>query len=92
MVGTVTTEMHEGLEQTCDTSASPLSLGGLDDSAGSSPKRSEWVKMNLDTGAAVNTFPLKNRSSRRWKILVNGFLMVELGNSKDMTKMDCSDL
>ena len=24
----------------------------------SSPKRFEWVKMNLDTGAAVNTFPL----------------------------------
>ena len=23
-----------------------------------SPKRFEWVKMNLDTGAAVNTFPL----------------------------------
>ena len=23
----------------------------------SSPKRFEWVKMNLDTGAAVNTFP-----------------------------------
>ena len=23
-----------------------------------SPKRSEWVKMNLDTGAAVNTVPL----------------------------------
>ena len=24
----------------------------------SSPKRFEWVKMNLDTGAAVNAFPL----------------------------------
>ena len=24
----------------------------------SSPKRFEWVKMNVDTGAAVNTFPL----------------------------------
>ena len=23
----------------------------------SDPKRFEWVKMNLDTGAAVNTFP-----------------------------------
>ena len=23
-----------------------------------SPKRFEWVKMNIDTGAAVNTFPL----------------------------------
>ena len=49
---------HEGWEQTYDTSASSLSLGGLDVSATSSLKRFEWVKMNLDTGAAVNTFPL----------------------------------
>ena len=35
-----------------------FSLEGLDVSAPSSPKRFEWVKMNLDTGAAVNTFPL----------------------------------
>ena len=41
-----------------DTSANSLSLGGLDVGATSSPKRFEWVKMNLDTGAAVNTFPL----------------------------------
>ena len=41
-----------------DTSASSLSLGGLDVSATSIPKRIEWVKMNLDTGAAVNTFLL----------------------------------
>ena len=33
-------------------------LGGVDVSATSSPKRFDWVKMNLDTGAAVNTFPL----------------------------------
>ena len=45
-------------EQTYDTSASSFSLGGLDVSATNSPKRLEWVKMNLDTGAAVNTFPL----------------------------------
>ena len=32
--------------------------GGFDVSATSSPKRFEWVKMNLDTEAAVNTFPL----------------------------------
>ena len=32
--------------------------GGLDLGATSSPKRFEWVKMNLDTGAAVNTLPL----------------------------------
>ena len=49
---------HEGWEQTRDTSASLLSLGGLDVSATSSPKRFERVKMNLDTGAAVNTFQL----------------------------------
>ena len=33
-------------------------LGSLDVSATSSPKRFEWVKMNLCRGAAVNTFPL----------------------------------
>ena len=49
---------HEGWEQTYDTSACSFSLGGLDVSATSSPKRFEWVKMNLDTEAAVNTFPL----------------------------------
>ena len=49
---------HEGWEQTYDTSASSFSLGALDLGATSSPKRFEWVKMNLDTGAAVNTFPL----------------------------------
>ena len=30
----------------------------MDIGATSSPKRFEWVKRNLDTGAAVNTFPL----------------------------------
>ena len=49
---------HEGWEQTYDTSASSFSLGGLDIGATIGPKRFEWVKMNLDTGAAVNTFPL----------------------------------
>ena len=49
---------HEGREQTYDNSASSFSLGGLDLGATSSQKRFEWVKMNLDTGAAVNTFPL----------------------------------
>ena len=51
---------HEGWEQTFDNSASSFSLGGLDLGATSSPKRFEWVKMNLDTGAAVNTFPLNS--------------------------------
>ena len=49
---------HEGCEQPYDNSTSSFSLGGLDLGAMSSPKRFEWVKMNLDTGAAVNTFPL----------------------------------
>ena len=49
---------HEGWEQTYDTSAS-------------SPKRFEWVKMNLDTGAAGEHIPIElwSRGSRRWKIL-----------------------
>ena len=49
---------HGGWEQPYDTSASSFSLGGLDLGAMRSPKRFEWVKMNPDTGAAVNTFPL----------------------------------
>ena len=49
---------HEGWEQTSNTSASSFSLGGLDLGATSSTKLFEWVKMNLDTGAAVNTFPV----------------------------------
>ena len=43
---------------THDISASSFSLGGLDLGAARSPKRFQWVKMTLDTGAAVNTFPL----------------------------------
>ena len=49
---------YEGWEQTYDPFANSFSLGGLDVSATSSPKRFDWVKMNLDTGAAVNTIPL----------------------------------
>ena len=54
-----------------DTSASSFSLGGLDCGTTIRPKRFKWVKMNLDIGAAVNTFPteLWSRRSRRWKIL-----------------------
>ena len=46
---------HEGCEQLYDNSASSFSLGSLALGAMSSPKRFEWVKMNLDTGA-VNSF------------------------------------
>ena len=49
---------HENWEQTYDTSASSFSLGGLDANATCSPKQCEWVKMNLETRAALNTFPL----------------------------------
>ena len=49
---------HEGWDQTCDNSASSFSLGSSDLGAMSCPKRFECVKKNLDTGAAVNTFPL----------------------------------
>ena len=41
---------HEGWDEVCDNYASSLFT--------SSPKRCEWVRKNLDTGAAVNTFPL----------------------------------
>ena len=89
---------HEGWEQTYDSSASSFSLGGLDVSATSGPKRFGWVGMNLDTGAAVNTFPLNFGPKRpgdgrfsRTASGVNGFLIVELGNSKDTMKTDCSD-
>ena len=84
---------------TYDTSASSFSLGGLDLGATSSPKRFEWVKMKLDTGAAVKHIPGELWSRRSGEMedsiglpVVNGFLMVELGNSKDTTKTDCSDL
>ena len=90
---------QEGWAQTCDTSASLFSLGSFDPGAMSSLKQFEWVKMNLDTGAAVNTFPLNfgpegagDGRFYRTAVVVNGFLMVELGSFKDTTKTDCSDL
>ena len=46
------------VDTTYDNSASSFSLGSLDLGAMSSPKRFEWVKMNLDTRAAVATLPL----------------------------------
>ena len=70
MVGAQLGGMKVGKE-TYDNSASSFSLGSFDLGALSSPKRFQWVKMNQDTGAAVNTFPLNfwSRWSRRWKIL-----------------------
>ena len=90
---------HEGWEQTHDSSGSSFSLGGLDVNATIGSQRFEWVKMNLDTGAAVNTFPLKFGPNRagdgrfyRTASGENGFMMVELGSFQDLMKMVCSDL
>ena len=64
----------------------------------SSLTRFEWVKMNLDTGAAVNTCPLNfgPKGAGDGKSIelpvVNGSQMVELGNSKDTMRTDCPDL
>ena len=61
MNGMMTGQRLDGkkvVRKTCDNSASPLSLGSFDLGAMSSPKRFEWAKMNLDTAAALNTFPL----------------------------------
>ena len=49
---------QEGCEQTYGNSASSFSLRGFDLGAMFCPKRFEWLKMDLDTGAVVNTFPL----------------------------------
>ena len=62
------------------------------------PKRLQRVEMNLDTRTADNTFPLNigpQKSEMEDSVglsVVNGFLMVELRNSKDTTKTDCSGL
>ena len=86
---------HEGWEQTYDTTASSFSLESFDLDAMSGPKRFEWVKMNLDTGATVNTFSVElwSRWRRRWKILPNSqwvsvSLMVELGSFKVTMKLN----
>ena len=47
---------HEDCEQTCDASVSSFSIESFDIGDQSGPKRFECVKMNLDTGAAVDTF------------------------------------
>ena len=68
-----------------------MSPGGLDFSATSSPKRFGCVKMNLDTGAAVNNQKEQEMEYSVGLPVMNGFLMVELGNSKDTTKTGFSD-
>ena len=75
-----------------------FSLAGLDVSLPSSPKRFEWVKMNLDTGAAVNTFPLnfgpEGAGDGRFFRTASGEWIPDGGawQSKDTTKTDCLDL
>ena len=61
---------HEGWDQTYDNSACYLSLGSFDLRAMSSPKRFEWVRINLDTGAAVDTFPLIFGPKKGWRCKV----------------------
>ena len=52
----------------------------------SCPKRFEWMKMTLDTGAAVNTFPLYfgpgGARDGRFYRTASVSLMVELGSFK----------
>ena len=74
-----------------------FSLGGLDTGATRSPKRFEWVKMNLATGAAVNTFPLNfgpdgAGDGGYYRTASGGFLVVVLGNFQGTMKTVCSDL
>ena len=90
---------HEGWEQTYDTSASSFSLGGLDVSATSSPKRFQWAKMNLGHRSCSKHNPIELWSRGEQEVddssglpVVSGFLMVEVGNFKDATRTDCSDL
>ena len=61
MSGTMSGVRLDGMkvgDQTHDISASSFSLWSLDLGAMRSPKWCEWVTMNLDTRAGVNTCPL----------------------------------
>ena len=60
MIGRMTGARLDGMnwEQTYDNSANSFSLGSFGLGATSSPRRFEWVKVNLGPGAALDTFPL----------------------------------
>ena len=64
----------------------------------SGPKPSEWVNMNLDTGAAANTCPStlvqmgQEMEDSIEQSVVSVSLMVELGSFKDTMKTVCSHL
>ena len=80
-------------------SADSFSLGSFDLGAVCSPKRFDWMRMNLDTGAAVNTYPPDSGpdgpGDGRFCRRASGeraFWMVELGNFKAMTKKAHVDL
>ena len=85
MNGMMTGVVSDGMKivnQTYNTSVSSFSL-----------ESSEWVKMNLDTGAAVNTFPLNfGREGAGDGTFYDLIQMVKLGNVKDTMKMVCPDL
>ena len=78
-----------GWEEPSYHSAGSCSLGSYDLDAVSSPKRFEWVKMNLDVGAVVNIFPFNfgpdGAGGGRFFGTASGvsvFLTVELGSFK----------
>ena len=65
----------------------------------SSPKRFECSENELRHRSWSEHIPIELWSRGEQEMedstrlpVVNGFLMVELGNSKDTTKTDCSDL
>ena len=75
-----------------------FSLESFDLGAISSPKRFEWVKLNVDTGAAAKTFPLnfgqmdQEMEDSIEQPVVSVFLTVELASFKVAMKTVCVDL
>ena len=70
------------------------SLGSFDLGAVSSPHQFEWVKMNLDTGAAVNTCPVNfgpdgasDGKCYTERPVVYAFLTLELDNFNATTNI-----
>ena len=89
---------HEGLEQTYDTSASSFSLGGLDVSATSCPKRFGWGENESGHRSCSEHIPLnfgpEGAGDGRFYRTASGEWILDGGfdSSKDTTKTDCSDL
>ena len=57
-IGVYSDGMMAGIKRTENSASSPSHGGSFDLGAMSSPEWSEWVRMDFDTGAAVNTFLL----------------------------------